>query len=81
MPRKRGFESIKKSTRYINVANAQRKRWSSAKDDFIACIGQTDHSYADLQLDHDTTPAKAICPGMSYISWYLYIEKKKVILE
>lgn len=78
MPRKRGFESIKKSTRYINVANSQRKRWSSAKDDFI---GQTDHSYADLQLDHDTTPAKAICPGMSYISWYLYIEKKNVILE
>ena len=67
MRRKRGFESTKKITKYVNVANAQRKRWSSAQTD---AIEQTDHSYVDLQLqedEDDTTPAKAICLGMSYI--------------
>lgn len=67
MRRKRGFESTKKTTQYINVANAQKKKWSNAQAD---AIEQTDHSFVDLQLqeaEDDKTPAKAICLGMSYI--------------
>lgn len=47
MRRKRGFESTKKTTQYINVANAQKKKWSNAQAD---AIEQTDHSFVDLQL-------------------------------
>lgn len=77
MRRKRGFESTKKTTKYINVANALTNRWSIAKAD---AIGQTDHSNADLQLEEaeDDTTAKTICLGMSYI---LDTCKQNVILE